>query len=231
MGLNLKHDIRINLKHEKEVFRFIRLLIFTFIFSAVFLGIPDYIWNMILWRISVLLCPWLVAVPAVINLKTRGVKLRTLLGERILWQFAVGCAVGTMLAAVWLLFNYFVLQREAGMFYFKNVWEMLYVFIQYMCVVGPSEELIYRFAIMGSMEELCEKCRWLAPLVANLLFALSHIFQTNWFNVLFAFVFGGVYTLFTYRWKKCGLVMASAMHGMFDFMIVLIPYLMLASHL
>lgn len=231
MGLNLEHDIRFNLKHEKEVFRFIWLVLFTFIFSAVFLGISDYIWNMTLWRISYLICPWLAAIPAIINLKMRGVKLRTLFGEHILWQLVVGCAVGTVLAVIWLLFNHFALKREAGMFYFKNVWDALYVFVQYVCMVGPSEELIYRFAIMGSLDELCEKHRWLAPLVSNLLFALYHILHTTWFNVVFAFVFGGVYTLFAYRWKKCGFVMVAAMHGMFDFMIVLIPYFILMSRM
>ena len=40
---HLKHDVKIQIKNEKEVFRFVRLLIFTFIFSAVFLGVPDYI--------------------------------------------------------------------------------------------------------------------------------------------------------------------------------------------
>ena len=39
---HLKHDVKIQIKNEKEVFRFVRLLIFTFIFSAVFLGVPDY---------------------------------------------------------------------------------------------------------------------------------------------------------------------------------------------
>ena len=47
---HLKHDVKIQIKNEKEVFRFVRLLIFTFIFSAVFLGVPDYIWNLTWYR-------------------------------------------------------------------------------------------------------------------------------------------------------------------------------------
>ena len=44
---HLKHDVQIHLKKEKEVFQFVRLFLFTFILSAVLMGLPDYIWNMI----------------------------------------------------------------------------------------------------------------------------------------------------------------------------------------
>ena len=57
---HLKHDVKIQIKNEKEVFRFVRLLIFTFIFSAVFLGVPDYIWNLTWYRASLCLVPWIV---------------------------------------------------------------------------------------------------------------------------------------------------------------------------
>lgn len=47
---HLKHDVQIHLKKEKEVFQFVRLFLFTFILSAVLMGLPDYIWNMHLYR-------------------------------------------------------------------------------------------------------------------------------------------------------------------------------------
>ena len=45
---HLKHDVQIHLKKEKEVFQLVRLFLFTFILSAVLMGLPDYIWNMLL---------------------------------------------------------------------------------------------------------------------------------------------------------------------------------------
>ncbi len=224
--LGLKHDIRINLKHEKEIFRLVWLLVFTFIFSMTLLGIADYIWNMTLWRIVIFLVPWAVAVPAIINLKLRHITFREIVGEHVLWQIGIGCIIGILLGAVWTLIDYQLSDGNPAMLYAESGWRILYIFLRYMCVVGPAEELVYRVAIMGSLEELFEKHRWLAPLIANSLFALVHIFQTSWSNVLFAFVFGGVYTLFVYKWKRCGLAMVAAMHGMFDFSISIIPFIL-----
>ena len=67
----LKHDIQINLKNEKEVFRLIRLLVFTFVLSAALMGLPDYIWNMTWYHISLFTIPWLIAVPAIIDCVSR----------------------------------------------------------------------------------------------------------------------------------------------------------------
>ena len=39
---HLKHDVQIHLKKEKEVFQFVRLFLFTFILSAVLMGLPAY---------------------------------------------------------------------------------------------------------------------------------------------------------------------------------------------
>ena len=63
---HLKHDVQIHLKKEKEVFQFVRLFLFTFILSAVLMGLPDYIWNMHLYRISLIVVPWLIAVPSIV---------------------------------------------------------------------------------------------------------------------------------------------------------------------
>lgn len=53
-------------KKEKEVFQLVRLFLFTFILSAVLMGLPDYIWNMHLYRISLIVVPWLIAVPSIV---------------------------------------------------------------------------------------------------------------------------------------------------------------------
>ena len=89
----MKHDIQINLKNEKEVFRLIRLLVFTFILSAALLGISDYIWNMTLYRISLWLVPWLVAIPAIINCVERKANLKELFGNHVILQIIVECYI------------------------------------------------------------------------------------------------------------------------------------------
>ena len=99
---HLKHDVKIQIKNEKEVFRFVRLLIFTFIFSAVFLGVPDYIWNLTWYRASLCLVPWIVAIPAVINCISRKTDLKELFGTRIIFQILTGIGIGTIIAILWI---------------------------------------------------------------------------------------------------------------------------------
>lgn len=213
----LKHDIQINLKNEKEVFRLIRLLVFTFILSAALLGISDYIWNMTLYRISIWLVPWLAAIPAIINCVERKVNVRELLGNHVMFQIIVGVVIGTAMAAIWDVV-YLKLGFVRPSYYDFSVGKIIQSLIQYILVTGVTEELIYRVAIMGQLEKMFEKKRFLAPVMANLLFAFSHLFQHGWDNVLLTIVVGGVFTVSAYKWKRCGFVMLAVMHGMFDFM-------------
>lgn len=222
--LNLKHDVQINLKNEKEVFRLIRLLIFTFILSAALLGISDYIWNMTLYRISVWVVPWLVAIPAIINCVERKVNLKELLGNHILFQVLVGAAIGTAMAVIWIFVYRWICGREQGI-YVGTGKDILIAFFKYMFLVGTVEELIFRVGVMGQLQVTLEKRTWLAPVVANTLFALNHLFQKDWDTVFLAFAVGCVYTWVYYKWKKCGLVMVVVMHGMFDFVTLYAPVL------
>lgn len=223
--LQLKHDIRINLKREKEVLRCVRLLVCTTLCHMLLLGIPDYIWNTTLYRIAICVVPWLVAIPAIINCVERKVSLRVLLGEHPIWQMLVGTGIGTGLAGVWLVIYYFMSEGNMAQFYTKDYGILLFYLLRYLFVVGASEELIFRVAIMGELSEHMMKKKWLAPLAANTLFALGHVFQTSLFNVAFAFVVGGVYTLLYAKWKRCGYIMLLFVHGMFDFMVFFIPFL------
>ena len=213
----LKHDIQINLKNEKEVFQLIRLLVFTFILSAALLGISDYIWNMTLYRISIWLVPWLVAIPAIINCVERKVNVRELLGNHVMFQIIVGVVIGTTMAVIWDAV-YLKLGFVRPSYYDFSIGKIIQSLIQYILVTGVTEELIYRVAIMGQLEKIFEKKRFLAPVIANLLFAFSHLFQHGWDNVLLTIVVGGVFTVSAYKWKRCGFVMLAVMHGMFDFM-------------
>lgn len=222
---HLKHDVKIQIKNEKEVFRFVRLLIFTFIFSAVFLGVPDYIWNLTWYRVSLCLVPWIVAIPAVINCISRKTDLKELFGTRIIFQILTGIGIGTIIAILWIGAEYILQDGNIAQMYPDSIWMILLQLCIYVFAVGPSEELVYRVAIMGSLEDLLQRYKWTAPIIANTLFALSHLFQHDWGNVALAFVIGGIYTFLYYKWKKCGYIMVSIIHGMFDFMIAFLPYI------
>lgn len=222
--LNLKHDIKIEIKNEKEVFRFVRLLLFTFIFSMAFLGVSDYIWNMTWYRISTILIPWVVAIPAIANCIARKVKWRELIGNHSAFQIFAGIGIGTVIAIAWIGFECMTQDAPLAQMYPQNIWAIFRILAFYVFVIGPSEELIYRVAIMGNLEELLPQKKWIAPLVSNSLFAMVHLIQNTWENVALAFVIGGIYTVLYYKWEKCGFLMVSVIHGIFDFMLAFLPF-------
>lgn len=218
----MKHDIQIHLKNEKEVFRLIRLLLFTFLFSAVLLGAPDYIWNMTLYRISKFVIPWLIAIPAIISLCERKVKLKDIAGQRIGFQILVGTGIGFLMALLVAVGNALISPGGLPVTASGNIKQILYTLCRYLLVVGMTEELIYRVAINGALQDICGKHKWIAPVVSNLLFAVSHLFQGTVETMIFTIFTGAVFTL-VYTWKKGGYIMAFVTHGVYDFMAIMLP--------
>lgn len=217
---HLKHDVQIHLKNEKEIFQLIRLLLFTFLFSAVFLGLPDYIWNITWYKISTILVMWIVAIPSIINCFERKNGLRELLGNHVLSQIIMGIVLGTAMGIVVALIHS---KTQPGVVIVKSskVEDVLFRFVFYIFAVGPTEELIYRVAIIGSLERLL-KNKWIVYILADLLFAGAHLFQGNWPNAVFNLFAGALY-IALYKWKKGGYVFATVTHGIYDFMVVYLP--------
>ena len=219
---HLKHDVQIHLKKEKEVFQFVRLFLFTFILSAVLMGLPDYIWNMHLYRISLIVVPWLIAVPSIVYCIKQRVQL---VNKKWIFDFGIGVVIGVALSCLWLVIAN-QMGITVGRFYTNNMWTIVFFFIYYIFSVGPAEELIYRVAFKESLEIVTDKAKWIAPILANVLFGLSHLFQHNISNAVFAFCVGAIYTLLYNKWNKCNYIMVAAIHGMYDFAICFIPYML-----
>lgn len=219
----LKHDIQINLKNEKEVFRLIRLLLFTFILSAALLGISDYIWNMTLYKIVRMVVPWIIAIPAIINCVERKKTLKKLFGEKIVAKILLGLIFGLVFALI----------MKVGMSLFRPGEYMLvpyecktviYNFFYYYFVVAMTEELIYRVAILESLEEVIPN-KWVVYVIADLLFAGSHLFQASLFTAAFNVVAGAIY-IALYKWKKGGYVFTTVMHGTYDYIYIYLPVIL-----
>lgn len=220
--LNLKHDIQIHLKKEKEVFRLVRLLLFTFLFSLVFLGMADYIWNIALYRLVKFLVPWLIAVPAIINCVERKKSIKDLLGAHILRRALLGVLFGACFALIMKAVMTAAFPRQNVLTSY-TLQSLLYNAAYYYLAVAPSEELIYRVACLESLEDVIPY-RWVAFVIADLLFAGSHLFQVGLFTTIFNLFAGAVY-IALYKWKRGGYVLTTVMHGTYDFLYVCLSVL------
>lgn len=216
--LNLKYDIKINLKNEKEVFSFARLFIFTILFSAIFLELPDYIWNMTWYKISSILVMWVIAIPAIVNCFERKVKLREIFGTKVMLQIVKGVALGTAMAAVAV-----VITQQPGVAIIRSskISDIAFRFVFYVFAIGATEELIYRVAFIGALNKII-KNKWIVYMIADILFACAHLFQSSWANAIFNLFAGWLY-IAMYKWKKGGYVFAFVTHGIYDFMLAYLP--------
>lgn len=222
--LHLKHNIQIHVKNEKEVFRLIRLLFFTFVLFNIAYEVPNYIWNIPLYWVSVNLAPWVVAIPAMIAVVCRK-KSSGLFENNIIKQFVLGVLIGAGIAiivcAVFILTGEFDI-KEVGETSWKNI---LYSFAHYFLIVGPAEEMTFRVGIMECIQDAFPKAKWQVPIISNAIFALSHLKYHGWIAVGITFVIGAIYTMFYWRWSKRKYVMVSSMHASYDFWLMWIEYI------
>lgn len=226
--MNLKKfDIQINLKNEKEIKRFLSLLISTALLTMVLFEAIDYIWNIPVYKICKLLFPCLVAVPSLVYYIRSGRKLKELFAGNIKIQIAIGLGIGIALASFVLLESYISGDDDIGMVYMKDMGAFIYTTVYYLLVIGPMEEFVYRVGIQGGFEKLLGKYQILAPLFSSMLFGLSHIIVGGWEQVGFTFVIGMIYGYSKKLIKNCTYLSVSIAHGIYNYIIVTIPYIVM----
>ena len=99
--------------------------------------------------------------------------------------------------------------------------------VQDVLFVGVSEEIVFRGYVQNQFEIWLKKCKWLAPLLAAVLFGLWHIINGSLIQVLFTTLVGCVFGYCKYFIKDCSLLSVIIAHGLYDFSIVLLTCFML----
>ena len=99
--------------------------------------------------------------------------------------------------------------------------------VQDILFVGVCEEVVFRGYVQNQFEIWLKKCKWLAPLIAAVLFGLWHIINGSLFQVLCTAVIGCVFGYCKYFIKDCSLLSVIIAHGLYDFSLVLLTCFML----
>lgn len=93
--------------------------------------------------------------------------------------------------------------------------------------VGIGEEIVFRGYVQNQFEIWLKKCKWLAPLIAAVLFGLFHLINGNIGQVLLTTLIGCVWGYSKYFIKYCSLLSVIIAHGLYDFSLVLLTCFML----
>lgn len=228
--MNLKkYDIQIHLKNEKQIMSLLRLLILTGLLSCILFELLDYIWNIPVYMLCKMLFPWIVAIPAIVSYFKSGKSIKDLYAGNLLLQIVIGLGIGTAMAFAIFGLSLVIEELPTGKEYFRSGWHFLYYTARYFLVVGPSEEFIYRVGIQEKLEELFGRFKFLAPFFAALLFSLSHLISAGMLAVYISFIWGLIWGYTKLYLKNCTFLTVSLAHGMYDFFVTLIPYIIIAD--
>lgn len=97
-------------------------------------------------------------------------------------------------------------------------WKLFYYFI----IVGITEEFFFRVYLLGELEAILGKLRWLAPLLSGAFFGLTHLpnggRESMIMNIMvgIALGYGKLYI------KNCTFISLVIAHGLYDFIITMI---------
>ena len=227
MEENKKSIFPVNADGKKAVIIFLIAL-------ALIIGLTFSLWGIWLIDISALrICLTLLVtaafgVIAVIAMKLTGQEKKLLPTKHRLWlQILIGVAFAAVLCflmgIVPILCGTSIIgshtEPTAGFLAISAVQDILFI--------GVCEELVFRGYIQNQFEIWLKKCKWLAPLIAAVLFGLWHIINGSLFQVLLTTLIGCVFGYSKYFIKDCSLLSLIIAHGLYDFSLVLLTCFML----
>lgn len=93
--------------------------------------------------------------------------------------------------------------------------------------VGIGEEIVFRGYIQNQFTVWLKKCKWLAPLIAALLFGIWHVINGSIAQVIFTTLIGCVFGYAKHYIKYCSLLSVITAHGLYDFSLVILTCFML----
>ena len=117
--------------------------------------------------------------------------------------------------------NFFVGSRQEF-----SLFAFIYYLFQYIVIIGPVEELLFRFYIQDTIKDFLPNLKWISVIVSSILFGafhvdfnlMSYIIKACMVSFL-ALFFGGVKYYFDKDFGYFGLALC---HGLYDFLLYVI---------
>lgn len=107
-----------------------------------------------------------------------------------------------------------------------SLFAFIYYLFQYIVIIGPVEELLFRFYIQDTIKDFLPNLKWISVIVSSILFGafhvdfnlMSYIIKACMVSFL-ALFFGGVKYYFDKDFGYFGLALC---HGLYDFLLYVI---------
>ncbi len=210
-----KYDIKINIKNEKAIFRFVGMIVAHCLLSFILFDMIDYIWNIPLYKFCRWFFVFLTAIPNVIYCIKEKITLWEDIKETKLSCVALGFLVGIAYGVV-----LFIITKITGLSLVSNAvfadgWKFFLYIVRMFFVTALVEEFSYRVAVYEGIVKLTNK-KWLAPLFSGIIFGLAHIINGTWKQVIVVSIFGLILGYFRFFAKKSSFVALIVAHGTYN---------------
>ncbi|MBD5087034.1 MAG: CPBP family intramembrane metalloprotease [Clostridiales bacterium] len=202
--------------------------------AALLVGLTFSLWG--IWLIDIyavrmcltLLVTAAFAVVAVVAMKLTAQESKLLPTKHRLWlQILIGFAFAAVLCLLFGIVPILCGTSIIGSHTEPSAGFLVISAIQDILFVGVCEEIVFRGYVQNQFEIWLKKCKWLAPLIAAVLFGLWHIINGSLIQVLFTTLIGCVFGYSKYFIKDCTLLSVIIAHGIYDFSLVLLTCFML----
>lgn len=214
-----KYDIKINIKNEKEIFRFVGMVVAHFLLCYILFDLIDYIWNIPLYKFCRIFFVYLTAVPSVIYCWKEKITLKEQLAGTSITGILLGVALGVGYGLVIL-----VVSKTTGIFglaikYYNDVFDLLkYIVRGYLCT-ALVEEYVFRVSIYEGAKKLFGGKEWMAAIISALLFGIAHILDGTWVKVVLNVTHGLILGFVKAYVKKANFATFVVAHGTYNFFI------------
>ncbi|MDE6302873.1 MAG: CPBP family intramembrane metalloprotease [Clostridia bacterium] len=209
------------------------VIIFLIALTLIF-GLTFSLWGIWLINIYALrLCLNLLviaafAVVAIVAMKLTAQERQLLPTKDRLWlQILIGLAIAAVLCFVMGIVPILCGTSIIGSHTEPSAGLLAVAAVQDILFTGLCEEIVFRGYVQNQFEIWLKKCKWLAPLIAAVLFGLWHIINGSLIQVLFTTLGGCVFGYCKYFIKDCSLLSVIIGHGLYDFSLVLLTCFML----
>lgn len=174
---------------------------------------------------------WLPALPAIVILIIRCDRLVTLRPTKrgLPAQLITGIVLGILVFAA--THGLLYLLDALGIITFTpakseiSLFNSLYKLAYFLIAIGASEEFLFRCFFYEKFKRVFKTDR-AAVLGSSLLFALVHIINgSDPANLVFIFIIAIVFTALRLKLKSCTLISLIVMHGVYDWLIRIVPSL------
>ena len=224
---NKKSIFPVNAESKSAVVIFIIALVLI-------IGLTFSLWGVWLINIyAVSLCLNLLVIAAfaavaVVAMKLTAQESKLLPTKNRLWlQILIGIAFATVLCFVMGIIPILCGTSIIGSHTEPSAGFLAISAVQDILFTGLCEEIVFRGYVQNQFEIWLKKCKWLAPLIAAVLFGLWHIINGSLIQVLFTTLIGCVWGYGKYFIKDCTLLSVIIAHGLYDFSLVLLTCFML----